>query len=242
MNELSVVIPCISSVDMLPQFIDELAIYLMENPGDVDIIIVVNERIHSIGRVVQYVRRRYPWLKFEMLQRKGGSCSYGALARFGIAYSTSRYAVFVSPYGEDDISLLTPMLHKIRNGIQVVQVTRYSSVADSRKVQLRFRIYQDIYRLLTRILLGIKISDSTYGFKMFDRVFIQALGLNQNGYSICPEITFKALLAGGRVEYISSSVKSKAVNKDFKLYKEGIGYLWLLIRGFVHRRGGILWF
>ncbi len=241
MNELSIIIPCVSSVDMLPRFINELAFYLMRNPGDIDIIVVLNEKIHSVEDLVHHVRKKYPWLKFEVLQRVGDPRNYGALVRFGIAYSTSRYVVLVSPYGHDDISIIPSMLDKIRKGAQVVQATRYSSIDDSRNVRLSFRIYQHIYRFLTRLLLGFKISDSTYGFKMFDRILIQSLGLNQNGYSICPEITLKALLAGGEVEYISSSLKSTSILSDFKVYKEGMGYLWLLIRGFAHRMG-ILWF
>jgi len=240
MSELSIIIPCVSSI-VTPQFIDELAIYLASNPSDVDIIVIVNERVPSIGRLVHYVRKKYPWLKFEILQRSGGSRRYGALARFGLAYSTSLYAVLISSYGENDISVIPKMLSKIREGAQVVQATRFLTVTDAKKVPLRFRIYQTIYRFLTKVFLGFRISDSTYGFKMFDRLFIQAMGLNQNGYSICPEITFKALLAGGRVEYIASSMKSTPINKDFKLYEEGIKYLWLLIRGFGHRLG-LLWF
>lgn len=241
MNELSVVIPCVSSVDMLPQFIDELATCLMSNPSDIDIIVVANEKIHSIGRVVRHIQKKYPWLKFKVLERLGDPRNYGALVRFGVAYSTSRYIVLVSPYGEDDVSIIPSMLNKIRKGAQVVQATRFSSTDTIRNVQLKFRIYQNIYRFFIRFLLGFRISDSTYGFKMFDRTFIQSLGLNQNGYSICPEITLKALLAGGRVEYISSGTKSVPIKRDFSIYKEGLGYIWLLIRGFAHRKG-ILWF
>lgn len=241
MNELSIIIPCVFSVDTLPQFIDELATYLMSNPSDIDVILVVNERVHSVNHLPQYVKKRYPWLKFKILQRTGSTRSYGALARFGIAYSASHYVVLVSPYGEDDISLITPMLNKIKKGVQVIQATRYATAADAKTVQLRFRIYQYIYRFLTNLLLGFKITDSTYAFKMFDRAFIQAIGLAQNSYSICPEITLKALLAEGKVEYIPSSEKLTPANKGFKLYKEGIKYLWLLIRGFAHR-AGILWF
>ena len=113
MNELSVIIPCIYSVKMLPRLIDELAVYLMSNPADVDIIIVINERVQSAGHIVHYVDRKYPWLKFEMLQRKGSQHGYGALARFGMAYSTSRYAVLISPYGEDDISIIFQMWNKL---------------------------------------------------------------------------------------------------------------------------------
>lgn len=241
MNELSIIIPCTSSLGKLPSFIDELAFCVMDNPTDIDIIVVLNEQVDFVADVVRHVRSKYPWLKFEMLKRSGKSRSYGALARFGIAYSTSRYAVLVSPYGDDDIGIIDAMLANARNGAQVVQATRYASGSDAENVRWRFRLYQVIYRFLTRLFIGFKLSDSTYGFKMFDRVFIQALGLNQNGYSICPEITFKTLLAGGNVEYISSSVKSISIGKDFKLYKEGLGYLWLLMRGCVHRLG-VLWF
>ena len=36
MNELSIIVPCLASIEGLPQFIDELAEYLMENPADVE--------------------------------------------------------------------------------------------------------------------------------------------------------------------------------------------------------------
>jgi len=62
----------------------------------------------------------------------------------------------------------------------------------------------------------------------------------QHGYGVCPEITLKAILAKGKVEYLPSGVR-RDIETDFKLYKEGFGCLWLLIRGFAHRCG-ILWF
>ena len=240
MNELSIIIPCISSIDLLQDFMDELAVYLMANPSDVDVIVVANENVQHTGRLVHHVRTKYPWLKFEIVLRKGGVRKFGALARFGIACSMSRYAVLVSPHGEDDISLINPMLSTIRKGYQVIQVNRYARDVDIKRIALRARVYQVVYRALTKALLGYKISDSTYHFKMFDRVFIQAIGLNQNGYAICPEITLKTLLARGRVEYISSATKS-VINKDFKLRREGLGYLWLLVRGAFHRIG-VHWF
>ena len=242
MNELSIIIPCLLSADVLPEFIDELSMYLMGNPSDIEIIMVTNENANSNPSVAAYVQKKYPWLKFRILQRFGKSTDYGALVRFGLAYSTSRYAVLVSPYGDDDISIINKMLGMIRKGTQVVQVTRYSLPEDSGTVQLKFRIYQHVYRLLARCLLGLKSSDFTYGFKMFDRIFIQALGLAQNTRAISPEITIKALLAGGRIEYLPSGVRSAQIGGKFKLYKDGPGYLWLMIRGFFHRTKTILWF
>jgi len=241
MNELSIIIPCLYSAEILPPLMDELSNYLRANPSDVDVIVVTNDKSPYSDRAVDYVKKKYPWLKFEMLQIAGGMRSFGALVRFGCAYSTSSYAVIVSAHGEDDISMISKMLAKIRKGAQVVQAARSDPLNSKRQVSLKFRIYQAVYRFLIRVLLGLKATDSTYGFKMFDRVFIQSFGLSQNGFSICPEITLKTLLAGGKVEYITAKVKSKPLNKDFKLYKEGIQYLWLPFRGFFHRIG-ILWF
>lgn len=241
MNELSIVAPCIYSIDMLPAFIDKLAVYLMASPADMDLIIVANQRAGNPEAIIEYVRKRYPWLKFEFLQRAGGRRSYGALARFGIAYSSNSYVVLVSPYGDDNLEIIPRMLNEIRNGAQVIQATRYSDSRNKRDVSAKFRFYQLVYRALTRLLLGFNINDSTYAFKMFDRVFVQALGLTQNGFSVSPEITFKTLLAGGTVRCVSSNSRTSPINKDFKLYKEGIGYIWLLVRGFLHRIG-VLWF
>lgn len=241
MNELSVIIPCVSTLEPLPKCIDELARYLMSNPSDIDLIIVANASAKNPEVIVRYSRKRYPWLKMTMLQRTGRDVSFGALTRFGVAHCASRYAVMVSPYGEDDLSIIPEMLHKIRDGAQVVQAIRYATPDDARTIPLLFRSYQFIYRFLTRMLLGVMMTDSTYGFKMFDRVFVQALGLTQNGYSICPEITLKSVLAKGRIEYVPTTVYLSPLNKDFKLYREGLGYLWLLARGAAHRVG-ILWF
>ena len=242
MNELSIIVPCHSEVDSLPGFMDVLSKYLMGNPADVEIIIVSNENTESIITITDNIQKKYPWLKFRLLQKKGEFNPYGALVRFGLAHSSSRYAVLVSPYGDDDISIINEMLSKIRKGAQVIQVTRYSLPEDSGTVQLIFRAYQSVYRFLAKCLLGLKSSDFTYGFKMFDRIFIQALGLAQNTRAISPEITIKALLAGGRIEYLPSGVRPVQIGGKFKLYKDGPGYLWLLIRGLLHRTKTILWF
>lgn len=240
MNELSIIIPCPTATDTLWGFIERLVSLFMNNPADVDVIIVANEDIHIDQRQLKAVRQRFPWLKLNVLMRHGHH-AYGALIRFGMAYSLSRYVAIVSPYGGDDITLLSPMLSKIRKGVQLVQATRLPQDMDAQAYPLRFRWYQRIYRLLSRWMLGQDTQDSTYGFKMVDRVFIQSLGLTLNGYSISPEITYKTLLAGGKVVYLSSHLQQAPLNKDFKLYREGLGFVWVLLRGFCHRLG-MLWF
>src|SRR3989338_8987191 len=125
MNELSIIVPCLSAVETLPAFLDQLAFHSMDRPSDIDVIVVTNEAVSDPETIASYVRSRHPWLRLVVLQRRGQSRNYGALVRFGMAYATSRYVVIVSPYGEDDLSLITRMLDTIRKGAQVVQATRY---------------------------------------------------------------------------------------------------------------------
>ncbi|MBI4433252.1 glycosyltransferase [Candidatus Uhrbacteria bacterium] len=241
MNELSIVVPCVTTTESLPKFLDDLASFLMANPSDTDCIVVTNDAPDVCAAVMQYVEERYPWLQFTVLRRVGDARGYGALARFGIAHSTSRYVALVSPYGEDDLSVLPKLLAVIRGGAQVVQVTRFANPEDARVLPMKFRFYQAVYRALVRVLLGHHVTDSTYGYKCFDRAFMQALGLTQNGYSICPEITLKGLLVGGKVAYVPSRPQVNRANQDFSLLREGPGYVWLLLRGAGHR-AGISWF
>ena len=242
MNELSIIEICHSRVDVLPNFIDSLSKYLMGNPGDIEIIIVTNENHNSLTSVSNFVKECYPWLKFRMLQKNGTSNPIGAMIRFGLAFSTSKYVVLISPYGEDDISIINNMLTLMRKGSQLVQVSRYSNQQDSGTVKVVFRFYQAVYQKLAWLFLGLTSSDFTYGFKMFDRVFVQSVGLTQNTYAISPEVTIKTLLARGKIDYLPSAVMPSLIGGNFKLYKDGPGYLWLLVRGLLHRIGLINWF
>ena len=151
MNELSIVIPYLSYDKEWPTFVDTLAGYVRENPSDIDIIIVGNPDVDNLEEIARYCTIHYPWIKLTLLQRNGKNVSFGALVRFGVAHSTSRYAVIVSPHGEDDLNIITVMLNKIRQGAQVVQATRYSRPEDSKYVPFMFKMYQAIYRTLIRI-------------------------------------------------------------------------------------------
>jgi hypothetical protein len=243
MNELSIIIPVLSGFERMPAFIDGLSQYLLANPGDMDVILVVDQTVEKPESILEYVRDHYPWLPCRVLQKygRGSVRNYGALVRFGMAYSHSQYVVLVSPTGEDDLSKIRAMLLQMRQGAQLAQATRYLDPADRRQVKWLFRLYQSLYRFSIRALLGLKVSDSTYGFKMFDRVFIQSLGINRNGYSLCPEITVKSLLAGGKVIYVPSAMCPAPGTSAFQLSREGIGYFLVVSRAFLHRLG-LLWF
>jgi glycosyltransferase involved in cell wall biosynthesis len=186
--------------------------------------------------------RRFPELHMRVLQRSKPNPGFGALVRYGIAHSTGRYCALVAPDGTDPVGLIPTMVQELRKGRQLVICSRYLT-DDGQGVSLRYRVYQRIYRAAIRVLLGRRITDSTNGFRAFDRVFVQAVGLSSNRFSVCPEMTFKATLAGGDVGYLAgqSLPRPGAGSEKFKLSNEIAGYAIVLTRAALHRLG-IRWF
>jgi hypothetical protein len=166
------------------------------------------------------------------------------MLRYGMAFAQGRYCALVSCDGQDPVELIPVFLRHLRAGKHLVQCSRYLRDSDSASLPLQFRLYQKVYRTMTRLVLGIRVADSTYGFRAFDRIFIQALGLSANSFSICPEMTFKVTLCGGSIEYVpgKQSGLHEGGQVKFKLPHEILGYAYVLVRAGLHRAKIRRWF
>jgi hypothetical protein len=107
-----------------------------------------------------------------------------------------------------------------------------------------YRLYQSIYRGAIKLLLGQEVTDSTYGFRAFNRLYIQALGTSSNRFNIFPEMTFKVIESGGTIEYLAGSPQPVGTggSEKFKLPNEILGYAAVLTRAALHRSHALRWF
>jgi dolichol-phosphate mannosyltransferase len=187
---------------------------------------------------------RYPNLHLRIFVRDAIRLSFGGVIRFGMAHSSGRYCAIVSGDGTDPVALLPEMLRRLRAGATMVVCSRYIREEDRRRVGRRYRIYQRLYRTTARVVLGQDVTDSTFGFRAFDRQYIQAVGTSSNRFSIFPEMTFKVLESGGTIEYLSGSPQPVGVggSEKFKLPNEVLGYAAVLGRAGFHRAGLRRWF
>jgi hypothetical protein len=121
--------------------------------------------------------------------------------------------------------------------------SRYIRPQDTRTVALTYRLYQAVYRVAIKLLLGREVTDSTYGFRAFNRIHILELGLSSNRFNIFPEMTFKVLESGGSVDYVPGAQQPVGVggSEKFKLPNEIVGYATVLGRAALHR-AGMRWF
>jgi hypothetical protein len=147
------------------------------------------------------------------------------------------------PDARDPLELIPKMVAELRAGAHLVLCSRYEGTDGRVNVPRRFVLYQTVYRRAVRLLLGVDIPDSTYGFRAFNRTFVQALGLTARRMSVCSEITFKVVLAGGKMTRVPGAPTGPMVRQQskFRLHNELGGYALTLARARLHRLG-LTWF
>jgi glycosyltransferase involved in cell wall biosynthesis len=221
------------------------SLYTVVLPAAISLEVLIVDDASSDGTVdlAAELSQRYPELHMRVLQRSRVNPGFGAMVRYGVAHATGRYCALVAADGTDPVDLIPRMVAELRSGKQLVICSRYLRSADGAVVPKRYRTYQRAYRAGIRILLGRRVTDSTNGFRAFDRVFMQAIGLASNRFSICPEMTFKTMLAGGEIGYLAGQPLPApgAGAEKFKLSNEIAGYGRVLARAALHRLG-IRWF
>lgn len=243
MPELSIIMPCFNEEQTLPATVGRLSDVITQASLDAELLILDDESADRTLAVAKELIEKYPELHIRIFHRIRHRIGFGAVVRFGMAYAAGRYCCFVSADGLDPVELLPEFVKRLRAGAHHVQVSRYTRPEDERNVAPKFRIYQKIYRALIRLLLRQNITDSTYGFRAFHRAYVMALGTNSNRFNICPEITFKMLLSGARMDYIPGQPFPYAGggSTKFQLPAESLGYAYVLARAWLHRMK-IYWF
>ena len=243
MFELSVVIPTRNEVDQLEAVLEELNRIVISSGIPTEVVVVDDGSIDGTLDLAKRLSADLPLLHLTILEMAHPGAGFGALLRFGVAYAAGRFVAVLAADGTDPLELLPEMVGKLRAGAHLVVCSRYTGPDDVAGVDRRFRLYQRVYRGAIQLLLGQRISDSTNGFRAFDRRFAQALGLSSNRFSICPELTFKTMLVHGRVEYVEGQPRRPADSgvEKFKLPFELAGYATVLGRAGLHRLG-VRWF
>lgn len=239
MYELSVIIPTLNDATLLPLTVERLHAVAGQSGIATEIVLVDGGSTDATVEVASALVDDYSLLHGRVLVRARGNepLGYGSMVRYGLAYSTGRFCALVAADGTDPVDVLPDMVRELRAGKQLVICSRYGE--SEARVSNRFRWYQSVYRKAIHLALGAEISDSTNGFRAFDRKYIQALGLSSNRFSVCPEITFKVMLSGGEVAFVAGQPEGVPgeVSAKFALPHEISGYAYVLVRAALQRLG-----
>jgi hypothetical protein len=200
-------------------------------------VVVANSSLPG-ENTISYSISTYPALHIKNIFLKK-KMRLGHLIRTCCAYSSGDYILTLTGEGLNEIELLETIYSKILKNVKLIIVSRFESKDIS--IKPPFIIYQKIYRTVIFFLLGKRVSDSTNGFRAFDRRFVQALGVNRPGLSFFAEMTIKVLQAGGSIESVavknqsinSKEISSKMLNLEiperFSFKTEIFGYLFVIL-------------
>jgi glycosyltransferase involved in cell wall biosynthesis len=239
-----VILPARNDADTLPVTLRELDRVVAQSSIFGEVLVIDDASEDATLAVAAQLAELYPNLHLRIFTRESLRLSFGGLIRFGMAHASGRYCAIVSGDGTDPVDLLPDMLRRLRSGATMVVCSRYIRSEDTRHVGATYRLYQRIYRTAVKMLLRQDVTDSTYGFRAFNRQYIQAIGTSANRFNIFPEMTFKVLESGGTIEYLSGSPQPVGIggSEKFKLPNELLGYATVLSRAALHRAGIVRWF
>ena len=242
MPELSIIIPCLDDADRLTDLLPRLEDICDATGLDVETIIVDDaSRDGSLG-VAQEMQGGYPRLGIRVLHRFKPGLGYGTVLRYGIAHATGRFCIAVAADLSDPLHLMVEMIKRARQGAQLVQCSRYLRAEDRQSVSTLRRAYQSMFRAATAVAVGKTISDATFGFQLFDRVYVTSLGLSSNRFSVCAEVALKVILDGGRIEWVPGREGVRhSGHAKFLMRRELHGFVFVVLRAWAHRMG-VLWF
>jgi glycosyltransferase involved in cell wall biosynthesis len=242
--ETTILIPTLDDAATLGDTIERLNRLVAATGTSAEVIVVDAGSQDGTLTLAAELADRYPLLHMRILVQDRARSGFGSLVRLGIAYAEGRFCVLVMADARDPLEVLPEMLKELRGGAHLVLCSRYEGAdGDPGSVPRRFRAYQALYRRSIRLLLGFDIPDSTYGFRAFHRTFVTALGLSATRFAVCPEITFKVMLAHGSVVRVPGAQSGPTVRAQskFRLSRELTGYALTLARAALHRVG-IAWF
>jgi dolichol-phosphate mannosyltransferase len=239
--ETSVIIPTLDDAATIAPTLENLNAALAATGAPAEVLIVDAGSRDGTLELAADLADKYPLLHTRLLVQDRSQSGFGSVLRLGIAYAEGRYCVVLMPDARDPLELIPKMLGELRAGAHLVLCSRFDT--DNPGVPKRFAIYQSLYRRAIRLLLGVDIPDSTYGFRAFNRTFVQALGISGQRMSVCPEMTFKVLLAGGKTVRLPGIPTAPMIREHtkFRLGHELAGYVVTLLRASLHRTG-VRWF
>ncbi len=242
--ETSVIIPTLDDELTLGATVQQLNQVMAASGAAAEVLIVDAGSHDGTLELAGELADRYPLLHMRLLVQDRTQSGFGTVLRLGIAYAQGRFCVVVMPDARDPLELVPEMLSELRDGAHLVLCSRFEGADGSANLPRRFAAYQSLYRRAIRVLLGVDIPDSTYGFRAFNRTFVQALGITGRRMAVCSEITFKVLLAGGKTVRLPGAPTGPMVaqQRKFRLGNELGGYGQTLMRAALHRRAGIRWF
>lgn len=238
--DLSVIVPAYREAANLPAVCDRLLDVLEGQTFSSEILLVDDaspDETHAVA-----VRQMYRSPRIRAFS-KPTPRGMGNAIRYGLDRARADIVAITMGDGSDEVSRIPAMFRKVHDeGYGLAIGSRYRFRQNYQAVPRLYRFWSACFRLTTRLLIGLPLTDYTNAFRAFHRRIFARYGPEGGGFEISPEITFKAWFATHRVAEVDvKHLKRASGQSNFSFLRAGPGYGKILLKAFVNRLTG-RWF
>lgn len=232
--DLSIIVPCFNEEENIPILMGRL----VKTAVDADIhaqIIFVDD--HSAdGTFAAGCEAAWKYDNVRVLT-KPYPRGMGNAIRFGLSYAAADVVLITMGDGSDDLSAFPEMFLRVKSGEADLAIgSRYRHRANQKNIPPLYRYLSALFRLLSRMLLGIPLRDFTNAYRCFNWEALRRIGLEGTGFEISPEITFKAWFYRKKiVEVDAVHLKRAKGQSKFSFLKAGPGYGKMMAKALIAR-------
>jgi hypothetical protein len=238
--ELSVIVPAYREGENLPMVCERLLEALEPAGITYEILLVDDASPDDTFRVARAQMLRSARIRsFSKPLPRG----MGNAIRYGLERARAPIVAVTMGDGSDEVSRIPEMFARVHDdGFGLAIGSRYRHRVNYQTVPRLYRFWSSCFRLCTRLAIGLRLSDYTNAFRVFDRRIFARYGPESGGFEISPETTFKAWFATRRVTEVDvRHLKRAAGQSSFSFLRAGPGYGKILTKAFVNRLTG-RWF
>ncbi len=238
--DLSIIVPAYNEADNLELVCNRLLEAFADQPITPEILLIDDVSADDTAAVARRQMWLSPWI---LAYTKPLPRGMGNAIRFGLDKARAQIIAITMGDGSDEVAKLPEMYHKVRDGEAALAIgSRYRYRRNYQAVPRLYRFWSFCFRLTTRFLIGLRLSDYTNAFRVYDREIFARYGPESGGFEISPEITFKAWFATRKVTEVDvRHLKRASGQSSFSFLRAGPGYGIILFKAFVQRLTG-KWF
>ncbi len=190
MVEISAVMPAFNEQENIEKAIDKINTYLKNKFRDFEIIVVNDGSTDGTGKILNDLARKN--LRLKVLNNKH-NLGYGAAVWKGLRKARGELVFFTDSDMQFDIRELGRFLKKIKSCDLVIGFRKKRSEGAARA----FNAWG--WRLVCRLLLGIRFKDIDCAFKLIKREYLRKIKIVSTGAAFSAELLYKLQRKGARI-------------------------------------------
>ena len=155
----------------------------------------------------------------------------GAAMREGIAASSGEWLIFLDADGQDDPADIPTLLAEIREGVGLINGSRFLGTFLPRSIHPINRIANQSLTALLSLLFGRRITDSQAGFRVIRGDLARAMALRSDEYEFETEVLAKVLRSELSVVEVPVTRHPRSGGRtDFRRLHNGLRILATMLR------------